>query len=185
MKRNLLIFLLFISSLASAQVINFGKTLPVGAYSFGAAASYNYDSPYNDGGMSYMAFAGFGASYAVDFNLKYIYLPGRDFFGADVQYLFKETRKSYFNVIAGLHYENDFAFDFTGSYTYSPEFWLNLTIGLDFDVIMADQFRVAAWIPLNAGVSVGNIIFIFVEYDLPANGKSWDVLSLGVNYIIR
>lgn len=185
MKRYLLVIILFVSSLASAQVINFGKTLPVGSYSIGAAASYNIDSPYNDGGMSYMAYAGFGASYAMDFNLKYIMYPGKDYFGADVQYLFKEARKSYFNVIGGLHYQDDFGIDLTGSYTYTPEFWLNLTVGLDFDVIMSDNFRVAAWIPLNAGVSVGNIFFIFFEYDLPANGKAWDVISLGVNYVIR
>lgn len=185
MKRFLPIILLFVSSLASAQVINFGKTLPVRTFSVGTSASYNVDSPYNDGGMSFMAFVGYGASYAVDFNAKYIYYPGKDYFGADVQYLFRETRKSYFNVIGGMHYQDDFGIDLTGSFTYSPEFWLNLSVGLDFDIIMGDQLGFSAWVPLNAGVNLGNIFFIFFEYDLPANGQAWDIISLGVNYIIR
>lgn len=132
-----------------------------------------------------MAFGGFGIGYSMDVNLKYIYYPGYDYVGADMQYLFRETRKSYFNVIGGLHYRDGFGFDLTGSYTYSPEFWLNLSVGLDFDVGLAEDLLFQAWIPLNAGVNLGNIIFIFFEYDLPANEKAWDVISLGANFIIR
>lgn len=195
MKRYLLIFFLFFSTIASAQVVNFGKTLPIGAYSIGVASSYNVNTPVSDGGLSFMAFGGIGLTYSVDLNLKYLYHPvwdptefdqfGAHYIGADIQYLFKETRNSYFNVIGGLHYQDDFGFDFTASYTYSPEFWLNLTAGLDFDLMMADNLLFKAWVPLNAGVSVGNIIFIFFEYDLPVNGNSWDIISLGANFIFR
>ncbi len=187
MKRYLLIIFLFVSTLASAQVINFGKTLPVGSYSIGTAASYNFINPFSDvRGPSFMAFAGIGAGYAIDFNFKYAFLyQGKDYFGADMQYLFKETRKSYFNVIGGLHYQDDFAIDLTGSYTYSPEFWLNFTVGLDFDVVLSEELGIRAWVPLNAGINLGNIVFIFFEYDLPANEKSWDIISLGANFIIR
>lgn len=185
MKRYLILIFLFVTTLASAQVINFGKTLPVGSYSLGTSASYNTDGIYNDGGMSFMAFAGIGAGYSIDFNLKYGYYPGKDYFGADMQYLFKETRKSYFNVIGGLHYQDDFVIDLTGSYTYSPEFWFSLTFGLDFDVVMSDVLGIRAWVPLNAGVNLGNIVYLFFEYDLPANEKAWDVVSLGANFIIR
>ena len=81
--------------------------------------------------------------------------------------------------------QDDFGFDLTASYTYSPEFWLNLTAGLDIDLMMADNFAFKAWIPLNAGVSFGDIIFIFFEYDLPVNENAWDIISLGANFIIR
>ena len=190
MKRILFVIFLFISVISSAQVINFGKTLPVGSYSIGAAASYNVDDLINDGGVSFLAFGGFGIGYSVDVNLKYSYHSGASqfsphYFGVDMQYLFRETRNSYFNVIGGLHYRDDFGFDLTGSYTYSPEFWINLTAGLDFDLNMADKLQFMAWIPLNAGVNVGDIVFIFFEYDLPANENAWDIISLGANFVIR
>jgi len=195
MKRYLFIFLIFISTLSSAQVINFGKTLPVGSYSIGLSTSYNVNDYISDGGLSFMAYGGIGLAYSVDLNLKYSYHPvwdptdvdqfGAHFIGVDVQYLFKETRKSYFNIIGGLHWQDDFGFDLTGSYTYSPEFWLNLTVGVDFDLILADSPTFKAWIPLNAGVSLGNIVFLYFEYDLPASEKAWDIVSLGANIIIR
>lgn len=185
MKRYLLVFFLILSSIASAQVINFGKTLPIRSYSIGVAASHNTDTFVSDGGLSFMASVGYGLAYSVDMNLKYGYYTGADFFGADIQYLFRETRKSYFNIIGGLHYQEDFGFDFTGSYTYTPEFWINLTVGLDFDLMMADNLTFRAWIPLNAGVNLGNIVFLYFEYDLPANEKAWDIVSLGANFIIR
>jgi len=185
MKRYLLIIFLFVSTIVSAQVVNFGKTLPVGSYSLGVAASYNTDTFVSDGGLSFMAYGGIGLGYSVDLNLKYAYHTGADYFGADVQYLFKETRKSYFNMIGGLHYQDDFGFDLTGSYTYSPEFWINFTVGLDLDLMMADDLTFRAWIPLNAGVNLGNIVFLFFEYDLPANEQAWDVISLGANFIFR
>ncbi|MFC2129285.1 hypothetical protein ACFLQX_00740 [Bacteroidota bacterium] len=185
MKRYLFIIFLFVSTLTSAQVINFGKTLPVRSFSIGTSASYNVDTYVNDGGMSFMAFGGFGIGYSLDVNVKYGYYPGKDFFGADMQYLFKETRKSYFSVIGGLHYQDDFGFDLTGSYTYSPQFWINFTVGLDFDLILSEQLGFRAWIPLNAGVNLGDLFYIFFEYDLPANDKAWDIISLGVNYIFR
>jgi hypothetical protein len=195
MKRYLLIVFLFVSAIASAQVVNFGKTLPVGSYSIGVAASHNINTYVSDGGLSFMAFGGIGLSYSVDLNLKYSYHPqwdptgvdqfGPHYIGADVQYLLKETRKSYFNIIGGMHYQDDFGFDLTGSYTYSPEFWINLTAGLDLDLMMADNLIFRAWIPLNAGINLGNIIYLFFEYDLPANEKAWDIISLGANFIIR
>jgi hypothetical protein len=185
MKRFLLVIFLFVSYFASAQVINFGKTLPVGSYSIGVSASHNTDTYLSDGGFSFMASGGLGLAYSVDMNLKYGYYTGADYFGADVQYLFKETRKSYFNIIGGLHYQDDFGFDLTGSYTYIPEFWINLTVGLDFDLIMGDDLSFKAWVPLNAGVNLGNIVFLYFEYDLPANEKAWDIISLGANFIIR
>lgn len=195
MKRYFFVVLLFLPVLISAQVINFGKTLPVGSFSLGLASSYNIDNYMSDGGLSFTAYGGIGLSYSLELNLKYLYHPvwdpstfdqfGAHHIGANIQYLFKETRKSYFNVIGGMHWQDDFGFDLTGSYTYSPEFWLNLTAGLDFDLMMADDLILKAWIPLNAGVNLGNIFFIYFEYDLPANDKSWDIISLGANYIFR
>jgi hypothetical protein len=62
--------------------------------------------------LSFLAFGGFGVGYSMDFNLKFAhYLSGSDYLGVDMQYLFKETRKSYFNIIGGLHYQNDFGLD--------------------------------------------------------------------------
>ena len=65
MKRYLFILLLFISSYASGQVINFTKTLPVRAYSIGVAAAFNSDTHsaefvLPEGGMSFSVFGGFG-----------------------------------------------------------------------------------------------------------------------------
>ena len=195
MKRYLLIVFLFVSTIVSAQVVNFGKTLPVGSFSLGVATSYNTETHVSDEGLSFMAFGGIGLAYSVDLNLKYSYHPlwdptevdqfGKHYIGVDVQYLFKETRKSYFNIIGGMHYHDDFGFDLTGSYTYSPEFWISLTAGLDFDLMITDDLIFRAWIPLNAGVNLGNIVFLFFEYDLPATEEAWDIITLGANLIIR
>ncbi len=184
MKRYLIIVFLFLATVSSAQVINFAKTLPMRAFSIGAAVANNTDTYTSDGGMSYFLYGGYGIGYSFDINFKYGNFPGDDFFGADMQYLFKETRKSYFTVIGGLHWQENIWVDMTGSYTYSAQYWLNFTFGIDIDISFAGEGP-RAWIPLNAGINVNEYLYIFFEYNLPANDRAWDIIALGTTLIIR
>lgn len=185
MRRYLIIIFLFLASVSFAQVMNFAKTLPVRAYSLGAATAYNTDTPYSDGGLSYYLYGGYGFSYSLDVNFKYGLYPGTDYFGADMQYLFREKRKSYYTVIGGIHWQDDFWIDMTWSFTYAAQFWINFTFGLDFELGLMENLLFRAWIPLNAGIQLGEYVYLYLEYNLPANGKTWDILAIGANYIIR
>ncbi len=185
MKRYFIIIFLFAATVSSAQVINYSKTLPMRAYSIGAIAAVNTDTPYSDGGMSYFLQGGYGVNYSLDISFKYGYFPGADFFGADMQYLFRETRKSYYTFIGGIHWQDDIWVDLTGSYTYAAQYWINFTVGLDIDIGLSEELAFRAWIPLNAGVMVSEYVYLFFEYNLPAYETSWDIISLGATYIIR
>jgi opacity protein-like surface antigen len=188
MKRYLLlVFLSFIISLSAwTQVINFGKTLPTRAYSLTFAPLYNTSSVYHPEveGMAFLVMGGYGLGYNWDIGVKYGYYPEADYFGADVQYLFRETRKSYYSFVGGLHKWKEYGLDLTVSYTHTPQYWINLTAGLDLDVDVTD-LELRAWIPLNVGINFDDRFFLFFEYDLPANERAYDVIGGGMTFILR
>lgn len=173
----------------SAQVVNFAKTLPQRAFSVGITPSYQMDRNvvmFDAGGLAVFASAGYGLQYSVDLNVKYGYfVNGTDYASVDLQYLIHETRQSYFSVIAGLHRWDAYGFDLTGIYTYAPRYWLNLTVGVDMDLSFASDVNPRFWVPLNAGFNLGEVMFVFLEYNLPVSERAWDIVALGVNFIIR
>lgn len=171
------------------QVVNFAKTLPVRSFSVGLAPSYHMDRNvilFDAGGMAFFAHAGYGLQYAVDLNLKYGYfVNGTDYASVDLQYLLHETRQSYFSVIAGLHRWDAYGFDLTGIYTYAPRYWVNFTVGVDMDLSFAKQVNPRFWVPLNVGFNANEVMFVYLEYNLPVSERAWDIVALGVNFIIR
>ena len=189
MKRAFLTFLFTVafSAIAMTQVINFGKTLPMRAYSLTVAPVYNISSVFSRElhGMSYMAMLGYGIGYDIDLSVKYGYYNGPDYFAADLQYLFRETRQSYYSFIGGIHKWEEYGLDLAVTYTHTPQYWANLSVGLDMDVDVTNELELRAWIPLNFGINFDDRYFIFFEYNLPANERAWDILAVGVNFIFR
>jgi hypothetical protein len=174
---------------ASAQVVNYAKTLPQRSFSVGFTPSYQIDRNvvlFDAGGMAYFLNAGYGLQYSLDLNVKYGYfVNGTDYASVDLQYLLYETRQSYFSVIAGLHRWDEYGFDLTGIYTYALRYWVNFTVGLDMDLSFATEVNPRFWVPLNVGFNANEVMFIYLEYNLPVSERAWDIVALGVNFIIR
>jgi hypothetical protein len=189
MKRLLFLFLLAIPLMASGQVVNFAKTLPQRAYSVTLSPAYHADRNvilFEGGGPSVSIKGGYGVLYSLDVNARIIYfVNGPAYFGADVQYLVHEARKTYVSVIGGLHYYDYFGTDITALLTYTPRFELSLSTGLDFDLNFGTDVFTRLWIPLNVGYQITEMIFLFGEYSLPISDRSWDIFSLGANFIFR
>ncbi len=184
----LLVFLCF-SSGAWSQVINFGKTLPIRAYSLTLAPIYNAkDNPFHPEarGVSGMIMGGYGLKYDLDLEVKYAYFHGDapDMFAAELQYLFRETRRNYYSIHGGVHKWKEFGLDGTFSFTYTPNYDVNLSAGVDIDVDIT-EFELRAWIPLNIGFNIDDRYFLFLEYDMPATERAWDIFGGGVTFIFR
>lgn len=190
MKRYLLVVLIsaFMSMPALSQVINFAKTLPVRSYSLTLAPVYNVSqgNVYHPElrGLSYVVMAGFGYTYDLDFSLKYGYYNGNDLFAADMQYMFRETRQSYYSLYGGIHKWKEYGMDMAVTFTYMPQYFITLSTGLDVDVDIS-EFEMRAWIPLNFGINIDDRYYLFLEYDLPGNERSWDILGGGITFIFR
>ncbi|HKK63869.1 MAG TPA: hypothetical protein VJ951_14990 [Bacteroidales bacterium] len=189
MKKFLAVTLvLFIAATASAQLINFAKTLPVRAYSLTLAPIYNVSegNVYHPElrGMSYVAMLGYGLKYDLDFGFKYGYYNGKDLFAAEMQYMFRETRKSYYSFYGGIHKWKEYGLDAAVTFTHTPNYNIALSAGLDLDVDIS-EFELRAWIPLNIGINFDDRYYIFFEYDLPGNERSWDILGGGMTFIFR
>lgn len=184
-------FLLLFSAplLVSGQVVNFAKTLPERAFSVGITPAYHIDRNvilFDAGGAAFALNGGYGLQYSIDVNARYVYfMNGPDYIGIDMQYLLHEARQTYFSVIAGLHKWDQFGFDLTGLYTYSPRYFLNLSVGLDMDLSFATVVNPRFWVPVNVGLNVNEKMFVYVEYNLPVSERSWDIVALGVNFVIR
>ncbi len=189
MKRNLFLLLLIFPILASGQVVNFAKTLPERAFSIGVSPAYHNDRNvilFDAGGPAVGVSGGYGLLYSLDVNAKYIYFQnGADYVGIDMQYLLHEARESYFSVIGGLHKWDQFGFDLTGLFTYTPRYSFNFSAGLDIDVSFAAEMNPRFWVPLNMGLNVNEMMFIYFEYNLPVSERAWDIVALGINFIIR
>lgn len=181
--------LLTIPVLLSGQVVNFAKTLPQRAFSLGITPAWHVDNAvrlFEGGGPSISVSGGYGLQYALDVSARYLYFHnGPDYVGVDMQYLIHESRFSYFSAMAGVHRWDNYGLDLTGLYTYSPRYYLNLSVGLDFDLSFASVMRPRFWVPLNAGFNVTEMMFVFVEYDLPVSQLSWDIFAVGINFIFR
>ena len=205
--KKYLVFLTLIALLTvstSAQIINYGKTLPPQSYGIGIAPVYNLGNAFHmpDGEFSLMIFGGYSLKYNLDLGLKYAFFQNiADYLSIDIQYLFRETRKNYFNIIAGIHkwtqYTEDgvlmpgsskwtqFGINGTFTFTYAPKFALNLSTGLKIEADVYKRFEIRGWIPFNFGFYPGKYSFVFFEYDLPVTEFSWDIFSLGINLVIR
>jgi len=211
MKKLLFLLCITVPVVATAQVVNFAKTLPVRSYSIGITPSYYIDAGsallqdigvepgesedmdigLGDGGALAVGLSGgYAINYSLDLGARFIYvMNGAPQFGVDLQYLLHETRSSYFSVIGGLHHWKSFGFDLTGLYTFTPRYFLNFTVGLDMDLNLNpdpdNSFRSHFWLPVNVGFNVNDQTFLFAEYDLRLSSYAWGIVSVGVNFIIR
>lgn len=189
MKKLLLLLLFSLPVLLSAQVVNFAKTLPERAWSVGFTPAWHADRNvilFDAGGASFALNGGYGLLYSLDVNARYVYfMNGTDYIGVDVQYLVHEARKSYFSVIGGLHKWDQFGCDLTGLFTYLPRYAVNFSIGLDIDLSFASEMNPRFWVPLNVGFNLNEMLFLFAEYNLPVSDRSWDIVALGLNLVIR
>ncbi|MCF8225431.1 MAG: hypothetical protein K9J30_06100 [Bacteroidales bacterium] len=188
MKRLLLAAIvgLFITSDLSSQIINFSRTLPIRSYSITVAPFYNFSNTYHPNleGLSVLVAGGYGFGYNIDLGIKYGYYGGKDLFAADVQYLFRETRNSYYSLYGGIHRWEEYGIDLAVSFTHTPVYWLNLTVGIDLDTDIT-AFELRAWVPLNVTFNFDDKYYVFLEYDLPGTERSWDIIGAGITFVIR
>ena len=197
----LLVVCIVVPELASGQVVNFAKTLPVRAFSVGISPTYYIDNNSiglnsigiegdEGGGIAAALTGGYGINYSLDLGAKFIYVHGgKPFFGVDMQYLLYEARKSYFSVIGGVHRWDGFGMDLTGLFTYAPRYEWNFSVGLDLDVEYITEHegdvRTRFWLPVNVGYNVNDVTFLYAEFDLQVSELSWGIVALGANFIIR
>lgn len=189
MKKLLFLLLLSFSLAGHTQVVNFAKTLPVRAYSIGLTPSWHFDRNvvlFEGGGPAFALSGGYGIQYDIDISAKYIYfVNGVDYIGVDIQYLAYEARRSYFSVIGGLHYWDYFGCDITGLFTYTPRYAVSFSGGLDLDLSFYEVVNPRLWVPLNIGFNVNDRLFLYAEYSMPVSERSWDIMAVGANWIIR
>ncbi|MCP4314187.1 MAG: hypothetical protein GY790_23285 [Bacteroidetes bacterium] len=201
MKRFLLLLSILIPVMASGQVVNYAKTLPVRSFSLGVAPAYFLDNASvglrtigveadQGGAFAVGVSGGYGLQYSLDLNAKFVYVMGGEpFFGADLQYLIHESRNSYFSVIGGLHYWDNFGVDLTGLFTYSLSYDINVSAGLDLDVnydpAMSNNVRTRVWLPLNIGFNISDYTFLYAEFDLQVSQWAWGIVAVGANFIFR
>lgn len=189
MKRLLFLLFFSLSVTVSGQVVNYAKTLPERSWSVGLTPAYHFDNnviTFESGGPSIAINGGYGLLYSLDVNARYIYFfNGVDYIGVDVQYLIHEARMSYFSVIGGLHKWDDFGLDATGLFTYMLRYEINLSVGLDFDLSFAAEANPRFWVPLNIGLNIDEMFFLFAEYDLPVSERAWGIVAIGANVVLR
>ena len=168
---------------------NSARILPQRSFSVGLTPAYHIDRNvilFDAGGPAIGLSGGYGVQYSVDVNARYVYfLNGTDYMGIDLQYLLHEARYSYFSVTAGLHKWDQFGFDLTGLFTYSPRYNYSFTVGVDMDLSFATVVNPRFWVPVNAGFNLNEMMFVYVEYSLPVSERSWDIFALGINFVFR
>jgi len=172
-----------------AQLVNPARTLPERAFSLDITPAWHMDRNvilFDGGGPALGAGMGYGLRYDMDLRLRYIYfLNGPDYIGADLQYMAYESRNTYFSLTGGLHRWEYFGADFSGTFTYTPRFEVNLSTGIDMDISFTEVVNPRMWIPLNFGWSLSDQLYLFAEYNLPINDRAWDLAVAGARIIFR
>jgi hypothetical protein len=188
--KKLLLLLLFSACFSLyAQVVSYPKTLPEKSWSIILTPSYHFDndvSIYDESSFAISMGGGYGILSTLDVNARYIYFDNRtDYVGVDLQYLVYESSKSYVSAFAGLHYWDIFGCDLSAVFTYTPQFVWSFAAGLDLDLSFAQEVNPRFWIPLNVGYTLNDLVHLFTEYRIPLTDRSWSIVALGINLLVR
>lgn len=176
MKKLFVLILLIASSyLASAQVFNTASTLKPGAFSLGVEPVV-YD---RDFGL--FLHGGIGIKSGIDLGLKYGFLNGSDYFGADLEWRLMAGKPN-ISLTTGAHSFYDPGLDLGLNLSFPITKGAGFYTGLDLDINFGDHNTYTPlWLPVGVEISLKkNMSFIF-EDEIPLN-DAYNILGLGLAF---
>jgi hypothetical protein len=159
MKKLILIPLLLITTASSSQVFNTSSTLRSGHFSLGFEPSV-----YINGASDFNLFihGGVGLTSNIDLGLHLGVLGNENYIGADVEFGLGRI----FSFTGGVHDYYDFGLDGTLLCTLPIQQNADIFIGLDTDIVFADEADMLFWLPLGVEINIQRNMDFILETEI-------------------
>ncbi len=126
---------------------------------------------------------GYGINKKIDIALKYGFLDGADYIGADLEWGLGKVGKLDISLVTGGHIRKDLGLDLGGVVSFPVTHYATIFSGVDADIVFNDQMEHFTWVPLGVEVIFKrNAAFIF-EVDVPMSEWAWNIFGGGVVFL--
>ncbi|HEX2936310.1 MAG TPA: hypothetical protein VHO72_13235 [Bacteroidales bacterium] len=176
-KLKLALIVLFFPAMAFCQVFNTASTLAPGKFSLGVNPVV-YD---NDFGL--FLHGGVGIKPGVDLAMRYGFLEGEDYFGADIEWRLLGGGKPGISLITGAHKYWRGGLDLGLNISFPITSGVSLYTGLDMDInFWPDNTIVPVWLPVGVEIPLkSNISFMF-EAEIPLSDEARSIFGGGLAF---
>lgn len=186
MKKSVLILVFVFSTIQlTGQVFNSAEILKPGRFSVGINPTDVEKE------LALFLYGGYGLTRKIDLSVRYGFLEGNDYIGADVEWAIKDGDGYDISLFAGAHDSGAFGPDI-------GEFGLDIGIiasiligkhaiiysGLDSDIYFDFNDTRNFWIPLGVEINWKDNISLIIEADIPASEWAPHIFGGGVGFYI-
>lgn len=176
MKRlTLMLSLIGVAAIASAQVFNTASTLGRNKFSIGLEPSVHVNGP-GDGFMMFFH-AGYGIKPGIDMALK-LGAGNTTYFGADLEWRLGKI----VSITTGAHNFGDFGLDGSLNLSFPLRGDVDIFTGLDMDIVFADDVLLPLWLPVGVEIGMGRNIGFILEAEVGLTDPAYHVIGGGVAF---
>jgi len=165
--------LLFSQSFNTAQLLNPGR------YSFGINPVLYEKEP------GIFIHGGYGINKKIDLAVRYGFLAGADYIGADVEWYIAKAGRIDISLVTGGHIRKDLGLDAGGVASFPVTHYATIFTGVDVDVVFQKQVEHYTWVPLGVEVVFKHNAAFILEVDVPMSEWAWNIFGGGVMFYFR
>jgi hypothetical protein len=166
---------LFIMTHITGQVFNTATTLKKGKLAFGLNPAY-----YNEN-FALFLHGNLGIVSGVDLAVKYGFLDGSDYIGADLEWALLKSKPDV-SITTGAHVTDDFALDFSANLSFPVKGGIALYTGADTDLCFNSDIDLLLWIPVGIDIKIRKKLSFLLEGEIPVNDLAFPIIDGGVMF---
>lgn len=169
------IICLFIATQIYSQVFNTASTLKKGKFSLGLNPAY-----YNDN-FGLFLHGNAGIVSGVDLAIKYGFLDGSDYIGADLEWAILKS-KPCISITTGAHSQNDFGLDLSGNLSFPVMGGISMYTGVDTDLLFNNDIDLLLWLPFGIEFKIRKRMSFLFEAEIPVTNTAFAIIDGGVMF---
>ena len=161
-----------------SQVFNTATILKPGKFSLG------FEPVFINRDLGLFVHGGVGLTHAVDLGMKYGFLNGTDYFGADLEWKLMSGKPN-ISLTTGGHVLNDFGLDLALNISFPIGNTASLYTGLDTDINFYKEpvgTQFLPWIPIGVQIYLRPKMAFMLEAEIPLNNYAYNFFGGGLNF---
>jgi predicted porin len=173
--RKIIFILVFacLPLLSFSQVFSTASTLKPGSFSLGI------NPVFMDNNFGLFLHGGVGIKRGLDLGLKYGFLPGNGYFGADLKWRLLSGKPT-ISLTTGAHQFNSFGLDAALNISFPIKGDIYMYSGIDTDInFPSGNSQMLAWIPIGVEIYLKRRVSLILEGEIPLNSEAYSIIGGG------
>jgi len=166
---------LFFMTYIFGQVFNTATTMKKGKIALGLNPAYYSDN------LGLFLHGNLGIVSGVDLAVKYGFLDGSDYIGADLEWALLKSKPD-ISLTTGAHVTNDFALDLSANLSFPVKGGITLYTGVDTDLCFNNDIDLLFWIPAGIDIKIRKQLSLLLEGEIPVNDPAFPIIDGGVMF---